>query len=303
VRVVAERVRISAPAKVNLRLKVLAREASGYHSLESVFCAVSLVDDVEVVAARSGIQLVSEGAALGPVEENLAVRAATAFFSAVGRSPAVEIRLVKRIPVAAGLGGGSSDAAAVLRALSTLYGQPLPYHDLLQLGSGLGSDVPFFLGDSPLALAWGRGERLLSLPPLPRRAVLIAHPGVPMPTPHAFARLVEARGAAYRSPSAQMPVESLHSWSAVAEIAENDFDPVATEMVPQITEALDTMRQCGAAPALVSGSGSAVFGVFQDAPAVRLAANRLSALGFRTWAAQSLARFPSTRVDPLRVEG
>jgi 4-diphosphocytidyl-2-C-methyl-D-erythritol kinase len=298
-RAVAERVRIAAPAKVNLRLKVLARETSGFHSLETVFCAVSLRDEIEIAVGPPGIKLRSEtGASLGPDQDNLAVRAAVAFFEAIGRSPALEIRLIKRIPVAAGLGGGSSDAAAVLRALCTLNGQPIAHHDLLQIGSEIGSDVPFFLGDSTLALGWGRGERLLSLPPLPPRPVLIAHPDAGLPTPLAFDHLARTRPADFRAPAFHIPVESLHSWRAVAEIAENDFSPVAERLRPETAPAIRLLRECGASPALLSGSGAAIFGVFQEAPALRVAATRLTALGFRTWTAESLSRFPAARVDP-----
>ncbi|HEX2091942.1 MAG TPA: hypothetical protein VHG28_06045, partial [Longimicrobiaceae bacterium] len=180
-------VRVEAPAKVNLRLRILAREETGYHALETLFCAVSLADTVEVRPGGAGIALeVRGGVDTGPPEHNLVVRAAERFYRDLGGSPALRIELTKRIPAAAGLGGGSSDAAATLRALNLLHGEPFARAGLLQMAIGLGSDVPFFLCGSTLALGWGRGERLLALPPLPTRPVLIAHPGVAMPTGEAF---------------------------------------------------------------------------------------------------------------------
>ncbi|MBA2244718.1 MAG: 4-(cytidine 5'-diphospho)-2-C-methyl-D-erythritol kinase, partial [Gemmatimonadetes bacterium] len=173
-----EVVEVLAPAKINLWLRILAREESGYHSLETLFCAVSLADTVRISRAPELVFEVEGEIEVGPPERNLCVRAAERFYREMGRTPEVRIELVKRIPSAAGLGGGSSDAAATLRALNTLHGGPMPSDMLLQMGSELGSDVPFFLCGSPLALAWGRGERLLALPPLPPRPVLIAHPGV-----------------------------------------------------------------------------------------------------------------------------
>lgn len=151
---------LRAPAKLNLHLAVLARETSGYHQIETVFCALELADRLEVRRAGAGIVLEVDGADLGPSEENLAHRAARTFYEAAAIAPEAEIRLEKHIPVGAGLGGGSSDAAAAMRALNMLHGTPLDEAALLQAAATLGSDVPFFLSGGPLALAWGRGERI-----------------------------------------------------------------------------------------------------------------------------------------------
>ncbi len=148
-------VRILAPAKVNLWLRVLRRRPDGFHELDTLFQAVDLCDEVEVSRRPgNGVRLTVEGAELGPARENLAHRAALAFLDAAGRSAGsdrVEIRLRKRIPAGAGLGGGSSDAAAVLRCVSALWGDPLSPAVLAELGASLGSDVAFFLGRGPLA--------------------------------------------------------------------------------------------------------------------------------------------------------
>ncbi|HEV7589378.1 MAG TPA: hypothetical protein VGO40_14775, partial [Longimicrobium sp.] len=170
-----DRVELAAPAKVNLRLCILAREESGYHALETLLCAISLADQIVVTRGDAGIRLTVEGGVdVGPPGRNLAVRAAERFYREMGAAPAIDLHLTKHIPAAAGLGGGSSDAAAVLRALNALHGEPLPPAALLRMAIELGADVPFFVCGSPFALAWGRGERVMPLPPLPPLPVLVA---------------------------------------------------------------------------------------------------------------------------------
>jgi 4-diphosphocytidyl-2-C-methyl-D-erythritol kinase len=296
---VADIVRIGAPAKINLRLCILAREASGFHALETVFCAISLADEVEVRQAEPGIALHAEGGVeMGPPEQNLALRAAARFYHEFDRAAAVEIRLRKRIPSAAGLGGGSSDAAAVLCALNHLHGEPFGRGVLLQMASELGSDVPFFLCGSPLALAWGRGERLLTLPPLPSRPVLVAHPGVAMPTGPAFGRIAAARGPEFRVPAFGFDVAALQDWEAVARLAVNDFEPVAEEQIPSLRSAREAMQGAGAEIAMLSGSGASVFGVFGSQAEQEREAERLGREGWAVWRAETLQAMPATQVDP-----
>ncbi len=294
------RVELEAPAKVNLRLRILAREVSGYHSIESLFCALSLSDSLVVEETEEpGISLEVEGGiATGPTVENLAVRACRRFLAEAGEAPALRVRLVKRIPSAAGLGGGSSDAAAVLRALNALRGEPFPDALLLQWAVELGSDVPFFLCGSPLALGWSRGERLLALPPLPPRPVLVAHPGAAMPTADAFSRLAERRGgSAFRPEAFAFPLDALGSWEGVAALAKNDFGFVAGEGLPGIERARERMRLAGARIALLAGSGASVFGVFDSAEARDAAEPRVRELGFATWRAETRASMPEPRLD------
>lgn len=259
--------RVRAPAKVNLRLRILAREESGYHQLETIFCALELCDALELRRGGEGVRLDVEGAELGPPEENLVCRAALAFYDAAGLTPAVRIRLVKEIPAGAGLGGGSSDAAATLRALNALHGAPLSRATLLRLGAALGSDVPFFLCDAPLALAWGRGERLLELPALPPAPALVVAPGFAIGTADAYRALDEHRRQPRRPPAepAVLRPELLASWDAVASLAENDFEAPTYARFPLLAEIKAALQQAGARIALLSGSGSALFGIFPDA--------------------------------------
>jgi 4-diphosphocytidyl-2-C-methyl-D-erythritol kinase len=300
----ADSVTTSAPAKVNLFLRILAREESGYHGLETLFCAVSLADTVTVRRGAPGIRLAVDGGVdTGPAERNLAVRATERFHRELGEAAAVDIHLTKRIPSAAGLGGGSSDCAATLRALNALHGEPFDRAVLLGMAIELGSDVPFFLCGSPLALAWSRGERLLSLPPLPTRPVVIAHPGVAMATPDAFRRVAELRGGGYQPRSRSVPLEQLMDWAAVAALAENDFQPVVAEQIPLIAEAVDALRDSGASVALMAGSGSSVFGVFDGAAERDGAMERLRGMGMSVWAAETLEEEPVCRVDPIGEVG
>jgi 4-diphosphocytidyl-2-C-methyl-D-erythritol kinase len=189
-------VRLEAPAKVNLRLRIMAREDSGYHQLETVFAALDFGDVVEVTPAGAGVTLEVSGPSPCPPEDNLAYRAALAYMEAAGIAQGARIHLEKRIPAAGGLGGGSSDAAAVLRALDWMYEGELGVVRLARLGSDLGADVPFFLSPSPVALAWGRGDRFLPLPPLPEAYLLLCVPEVSVSTAAAFQAMTAARAAA-----------------------------------------------------------------------------------------------------------
>ncbi|HYJ78887.1 MAG TPA: 4-(cytidine 5'-diphospho)-2-C-methyl-D-erythritol kinase [Longimicrobiaceae bacterium] len=289
-------VTLDAPAKVNLRLCILAREESGYHALETIFCAVSLADEVQVRRGAPGMRLSVEGDVdAGPPERNLVRLAAERFYRALGEEPAVDLRLTKRIPAAAGLGGGSSDAAATLRALNALHGGPFPRSELLRLAAELGADVPFFVCGSPLALAWGRGERVMPLPPLVSLSVLVAHPGVAMPTADAFARIAEARGPSYRPVAALIEPEALASWEGIAALAGNDFEGPGVERVPVLGAALGAMRSAGIA--LLAGSGSSVFGIFTDEEDRDQALAEVEALGMRCWRAATLGEEPAPRLE------
>jgi 4-diphosphocytidyl-2-C-methyl-D-erythritol kinase len=216
--------RILAPAKVNLGLRILAREVSGFHQLETVFLGLEFGDVLTLALGGEGISLTVENPPPGPIEENLVYRAARVFLDRSGFDTGVEIRLTKRIPVQGGLGGGSSDAAATLKGLSSLLPGRLHEPDLWNIAGELGSDVPFFLSPSPLALAWGRGERLLPLSPLPERPVLVAVPQLAVSTPEAFQALAGERD---RNGNPRRPGcldrARMDQWEGIGAKAENDF--------------------------------------------------------------------------------
>lgn len=258
--------RVVAQAKVNLFLRIVAREASGYHQLETLFQRLDVGDDVVVRVGGRGRTLDCRGADVGPVERNLAWRAALAYADATGWPGDFAIEVDKRIPVGGGLGGGSADAGAVLRCLDALAPDALGSECLLALGASLGADVPFLTSEAPLALAWGRGERMLALPPLPSRVVVLWTSAEGVATADAYRWLAESRAGAAAPPPRVLDLATLATWSGVGELAENDFEPVVATRVPAIDARLGTLRllQRDAEDqgfALLAGSGATVFAV------------------------------------------
>ena len=257
-----------AQAKINLLLRVLAQETSGYHSIETVFLRLDLADEVRVRLA-SGRSLDCAGPALpatglGPTEKNLAYRAAVAYSEATGWPAGFAIEIDKRIPVGGGLGGGSADAGAVLRALDALSPKPLG-NALVEIAGPLGADVPFMTIDAPLALAWGRGERLFPQHPLAPRPVILLMPDFGISTAQAYGWVASDRGTYAPIPEVVDPA-SLATWEALPGIATNDFGAVVGRRHPIIAELVDELRAHGAPIAMLSGSGSTVFGIFDNVP-------------------------------------
>jgi 4-diphosphocytidyl-2C-methyl-D-erythritol kinase len=260
--------RVVAQAKINLFLRVLAREVSGYHSIETAFLRVDLGDEV-CVREASGRSIGCTGPAmpangLGATARNIAFRAAAAYANATGWPRGFAIEIIKRIPVGGGLGGGSADAGAVLRALDALSPRPLGPR-LVELAIPLGADVPFMTIESPMALAWGRGERLLPLHPLDQRDVVLLVPNFPIATGDAYGWVASDRGTYAPSASVLVP-ESLATWEGMSVIATNDFERPVARRHPEIGELVDALKEADASVAMLSGSGSTVFGVFSQLP-------------------------------------
>ena len=258
-------VTLHAPAKVNLFLRVLARESTGYHGIETLFCLLDLADEL-TAERRDGGETTIEvlGADVGPAADNLAVRAAEMVLHATGRKFGVHLRLEKRIPMQAGLGGGSSDAAAALLLTDQLAGNAVPRHELLQFAARLGSDVPFFLSEARLALAWGHGERMLRLPPLPAAPALLLVPAEGMPTAEAYAWIDEGRDASRRGGLA-LDLGALRTWGDIARMAGNDFEAALFARRPGLKAAFEALA--GTRPLLcrLTGSGSAFPAVYRNA--------------------------------------
>ena len=263
--------RVVAQAKVNLILRVLAREASGYHAIETLFLRLAHGDEIVVRASErshertlrcDGPAIPSNG--LGPVERNLAYRAAVAYADTTGWPSGFAIEIVKEIPVGGGLGGGSADAGAVLRALDALSPNPLGPR-LVELATPLGADVPFLSIDSPMALAWGRGERLFPVAAPPARPVALVVPAFGVATAEAYGWVSSSRGE-YRPRGAVLNPSDLATWEAIAEVAANDFEPVVAARHPEIRMAVEGLQRSGAILAMMSGSGSACFGIFDEPP-------------------------------------
>ena len=260
-----DQVTISARAKVNLILRVLAREADGYHGIETLFCRIDLADELTAVRSPAGVELVVEGADTGPPEDNLAVRAARLVLAATGQRFGVQLSLVKRIPVAAGLGGGSADAAAALSAVNGLAGNVIPGHELLQFAARLGADVPFCLSGAALALGWGHGDRLMALSPLPAAPALLVCPQVEVSTAQAYRWVDEQRAGAGQRRAILLDREGLGSWSSVARMAGNDFETPVFGKHPEVRSAFEALVGTGPLLCRMSGSGAALFAVYRSA--------------------------------------
>jgi 4-diphosphocytidyl-2-C-methyl-D-erythritol kinase len=261
--------RVVAQAKINLFLRVLAREVDGYHSIETLFLRLDLGDVVRLRVSANperSIDCYGVGIAaadLGPPEENLAYRAAAAYVDVAGWPNGFAIEIEKLIPVGGGLGGGSADAAAVLRALDALAPDPIGGGALAQIAGRLGADVPFMVSDSACALGWGRGERLLHLRPPPPRDLELLVPRFGVSTKWAYEQLAASRGEAKPRPMIYRAAQ-LSSWDHLTAIAINDLEPVVMGRHPEIGACVAALRASGARIAMMSGSGSTVFGVVDE---------------------------------------
>ena len=258
-------VALPALAKVNLFLRVLARQEDGYHSLETLLCLVSLADELRAERRDGrGVTIDVEGADVGPPGENLALRAAQRVLDATGNRFAIHLTLLKRIPVQAGLGGGSSDAAAALHAANRLAGDAVPRHELLQFAAHLGSDVPFFFTGAPLALAWNRGERMIRLPPLPRSAALLVIPAVPIPTAEAYRWLDIGKDSGSWRGAVALDLDALSRWGDIGRMAGNDFEAAVFTRFTEIRAAFEALVRTRPLVCRMSGSGSTLLAIYRS---------------------------------------
>jgi 4-diphosphocytidyl-2-C-methyl-D-erythritol kinase len=283
-------VELAAPAKLNLFLRVLAREPDGFHQIETLFCLVDLADRLRA-ERRDGhaVGLEVSGADTGPTEQNLAFRAATMVVEATGRRFGVHLTLDKRIPVRAGLGGGSSDAAAALLAVNQLAGHAVPRHELLQFAARLGSDVPFFVAGGSLALAWGRGERLLRLPPLPAAPALLVIPPAGVSTAEAYGWVDAARHSAGRRGAVALDLDAVSRWGDIGRMAGNDFESPVFERLTSVRAAFEALVGTRPLVCRMTGSGSALFAVYRTARDRDDARSVLGSRHGRTEAVETLA--------------
>ena len=255
--------------KVNLLLNVLGRRPDGYHELESVMQPVAFYDQLEFSRREKGVHLTCSNPALPVDATNLVCRAATAFLRAARINHGVALHLEKRIPRAAGLGGGSGNAAATLLGLNELFDQPLTSVQLDEIAGGLGSDVPFFLQNGP-ALALGRGETITPLKPFPALRgchVLLAYPGFGVSTAWAYQRLSDhpasLNGQANRARSLITALAALTLEKACAGFY-NSLEAPVLGKYPILALFQEFLRANGAAVALMSGSGSTTFALVEN---------------------------------------
>jgi len=279
----AQRVLLKAHAKVNLFLAVGERRPDGYHDVTTVMQALELADDVTVALGGQGIELTCEPDLGVPPESNLAYRAAAAWFAARGGRPSARLAVRKRVPAGAGLGGGSSDAAAVLVGLAALEPDVAGrVRDLSGLAAGLGADVPFFLGAGTQLLA-GRGDLRVESLPTPDLDIVLVNPGPPVETGAAYARFDRLLRGPAPSPDAMVAAIRSGDREAVAHALANNITDASCSLVPEVAGALRfTTASHGVLGAAMAGSGSTVFGVCAGAEAARSCAEAARDLGW--WA-------------------
>ena len=259
--------RVAAQAKLNLHLRVLAREANGFHSIETIFHRIDLADELALTVTSGERAIDVQGEGTGDGERNLAYLAAAAYAEHAGWPLGFQIALEKKIPVGAGLGGGSADAAAVLRILNSLSPNPIPQRGLLTVAAGLGADVPFLASDAVMALAWGHGERMLECAPLPQRDILLMTPEFPVSTADAYRWLDEDRGNNWNAlDSLVMDPLSFSTWASLEKFARNDFEAPVIARHPKLDGYLEALRHSRAQFAMMTGSGSTIFGVLDSPP-------------------------------------
>src|SRR4051812_18222994 len=277
-------VRVRAFAKINLTLRVLGRRSDGYHELRTTFQSITLHDTLEFVRTGAGFSIACDDPRCPADSSNLVWRAAEALWSVAGRNrtmPGTAVRIKKRIPIQAGLGGGSSDAAAALRALPQLWRIRVPDSDLHAMARQIGADVPFFL-DGGTTLGLERGDLLFPLLDWPDSRVVLVLPAFGVGTREAFGWWDDDS----RRGTTAAPGES----DRVPEEFRNDLELAVAARHPEIGRIVQGLAQVGASYAAMSGSGSAVFGLFDGDRQARDAATRLAGAGRRTLVSRTLSR-------------
>lgn len=249
--------KILAPAKINIYLKVLGKRVDGYHELKTIMVPLNVFDEIYISPIASGIKIETLGYN-GEGKDNLVFRAAKLFFDKTGLQKGAKIKLIKHIPIGAGLGGGSSDAACVLTTMNDIFNTRLKEKDLLSMAGRLGADCPFFVLKQPLIMG-ARGDIPLKKIELEDRAYLLVIPPFGIPTASVYAKI--------KKPLTHggdiLNIDNI--WKLVPEDwLINDLEDVAFDMFPELAEIKKGLLASGAVGALMSGSGSTVFGVFSN---------------------------------------
>lgn len=260
-----------APAKLNISLKVFGRRTDGFHHIRSIMVPVALYDEVTVEEADAGIRVTADDPAVPGGSSNICYRAAALFMEWAGAPKGVHVRIRKGIPFEAGLGGGSSDAAATFKGMMALTGRVPSKDTLLRMAGKAGADVPFFTWNAP-ALAEGFGERLTPVEWRVPFFSLIVKPPFGLSTREGYERLRRPEG----DPPGKAEIPAFLGWDDVVPAVSNDFEAAWKELRPEIGAIKGELLSAGARAAGLSGSGSAVFGLFENAEAAHRALGKLS---------------------------
>jgi 4-diphosphocytidyl-2-C-methyl-D-erythritol kinase len=292
------RLRLTAPAKINWTLEVLGRRPDGFHAVKTILQTIDLFDSLELESAPE-LTLAATGEGLPPPQENLTMRAARLLQERAGYNGGARMRLTKTIPVAAGLGGGSSDAAAALRGLDRLWSLVLPHERLAELAAEVGSDVPFFLRGGT-ALAEGRGERITPLPDAPRTAILMVVP--PLSIPHKTQRMYSLLGPEdYNDGSASDRfADALRQGQPLRESDLYDvFDSLAFRAFPELQTCRQALIQAGAEAVHLAGSGPALFVLLRDEEQRGRLARAAASVGAQAFAATTIPSSLALAVEQI----
>jgi 4-diphosphocytidyl-2-C-methyl-D-erythritol kinase len=252
--------KILSPAKVNLFLKITGKRIDGYHDLMTLMCCIGLYDTVSLIVGNTNIAVSCNHPLVPEDESNLAYVAAQLFLKTLDKNEGVNISIQKQIPVAAGLGGGSSNAAAVLLGLNRYFGNPFSKQDLMSMGLSIGADVPFFIFQSP-AIATGIGEKLKAYPGLEKMWILLVSPGFSVSTAEVYKKLNLGLTKCKKKPK-RFLLNNQH-FDPRSHLY-NDLESVTASKYPVINTVKKALLSHGALGALMSGSGPAVFGLFSD---------------------------------------
>jgi 4-diphosphocytidyl-2-C-methyl-D-erythritol kinase len=277
---------LRSPAKINLCLSVLGKRPDGYHEVEMLMQMIGLYDEVTVCREGNGIRVVCDAGTVPSGEKNTAYKAAAELLKETGRNEGLSITIRKQIPIAAGLAGGSGNAAAVLIGVNRLLGAGLSREHLAEIGTRVGMDVPFFFF-GPTALARGRGEQVTSLPPVPCCRVLLVNPGFETSTAWVYKNVnLRLTKKVDCTKIARLTVRN------IAEGLHNDLESVTATAHPEIGRIEEALLAQGSLGVRMSGSGPTVFGIFETDAACKAAAHSLSGKGWRLFPTETLTESP-----------
>lgn len=292
-----DKLKLLSYAKVNLTLDVSCLRPDGYHDIDSVAQIISISDELEISRADEGvIEVHMDGGDAPSGKENLVYRACETFFRRTGIRGGARFVLRKHIPIQAGLGGGSGNAATAIAGLNRLFEAGLTCGDLCALAAEVGSDTALFIHGGTVRMS-GRGDRVEPLPDAPELHLVVVKPEAGVSTAWAYAELDkrENRALGGASDSMELAIRASDRAALVSNLA-NDFDSIVSSVVPEIAQAKRRLTEAGAEAAMLSGSGSAVFGVFASSEAAELAANSLRAEFAEVFVCRTLPRGESALV-------
>ena len=287
----SNKLQFKTPAKINLGLHIHKKREDGFHELETLFQMVALFDEMEMEGAPEKVELFCDAPGIPNDESNLVIKAARLLQNNFpGKCDGVKIKLQKNIPSGAGLGGGSGNAAGALLALNILWNLKIPRDDLISMASELGSDVPFFLM-SPCAIGTGKGEILQPVENPISFYILMIYPGFPISTPWVYGNLK------LKLTKSENNISILKNFLMRSEFAQlgaalyNDLEPVVFKRYPEILRIKNELLSSGAGGSLLSGSGSTVFGIFENPEIAKKALARFTGGKYRACLAKSITRF------------